>query len=1032
MRSRNAATLVLVLLLTAVHITTAQERFGAITGRVTDQTDLATPGVLVTLTNKENQRVTSVVVGPDGTYTARGLEPGRYSVKFELQGFIPKEAPDVIVLLGQTATVDATLQVGGQTETVQVVATTPLIDQTSTTRSRNIPVEEFEAIPKGRSFQSLAAVLPSVQTGELEGGTQVNGASAGENNFMIDGVSVVSQINGGQRQDAVFDYLQEVQVKTTGLSAEFGGAMGGVISAVTKSGGNTFHGSAFEYFGASWLRPDNGLSPRLQIDPVAQNSASIIQDNDQDYRRNEFGGSLGGPIMAGKLFFFGTLSPRLEDLTRNYGDTGSINRERRTYSTFGKLTTTAARRLIVNVSALWTPDKATGVLIAHDGALPNSTASSATDLAARNTLGYEVPQRNLSFTADYTIDNRTLASIRGGYLRDNYFDTGVDRSQTFEYNTTSIGLAGVPAQFQQAAGYRNLPRIQFNNRDITTRRSLDASLTRYVSGGGEHALKAGFGYLRASNDVELAYPNNGYVTVYWDQTFTSDVPGVGSGRGTYGYYAIDDIGTIGKTSANIYSLYLQDNWVVTPRLTLNLGLRSEKEQIPSYRQDLRAVAIEFGWQDKLAPRIGAAYNVFGDDRLKVSGSWGRYYDFTKYELARGTFGGDSWTTRYRTLDDPDPTKLSRAALTGRNLWTNDPDSFKDSRIPSFGDDVVDSNMKPMSQQTFNVGADYQVGARTVLSVNFVRSQLVRTIEDIGTLVNGSESYIYGNPGEGLATTAITTGATEPFTLPKPKRNYTALEFIANRRFSNNWFVGGSYVLSRLYGNYPGLVNTDEVTTPGRTSVGAQEAFGQRTRPGTNASRAWDLDEMMFDSHGNLGVDGLLPTDRPHQLKAYGSYLFRFGTSVGVNYFAASGTPISRSVQSALRYPILVDGRGSLGRTPFLNLTDLLVAHDLKMGNGGKRVRLEFNVINLFDQRTVRHVFDTVNRMGANGRVLPSAGLRMSAIDLQQGYDYVALLEQTDAAKVTSGPVAGYQDPRYGIGDIFNPGRDIRLAVRFMF
>src|SRR5262245_11551430 len=87
MRSRNAATLVLVLLLTAVNIATAQERFGAITGKVTDQTELATPGVVVTLTNKETQRVTSVVVGADGTYTARGLDPGRYSVKFELQGF---------------------------------------------------------------------------------------------------------------------------------------------------------------------------------------------------------------------------------------------------------------------------------------------------------------------------------------------------------------------------------------------------------------------------------------------------------------------------------------------------------------------------------------------------------------------------------------------------------------------------------------------------------------------------------------------------------------------------------------------------------------------------------------------------------------------------------------------------------------------------------------------------------------------------------------------------------------------------------
>ena len=148
--------------------------------------------------------------------------------------------------------------------------------------------------------------------------------------------------------------------------------------------------------------------------------------------------------------------------------------------------------------------------------------------------------------------------------------------------------------------------------------------------------------------------------------------------------------------------------------------------------------------------------------------------------------------------------------------------------------------------------------------------------------------------------------------------------------------------------------------------------------------------MMFDSHGNLGVDGLLPTDRPNVVKLYGSYAFTFGTSVGLNFYAGNGTPISESVQSAYRYPILVEGRGSLGRTPFLSQTDLLVSHDIKLA-GDKGLRLEFNAQNVFNQQQVRHVFDTVNRIGANGRVLPSSALRLGAEDLQIGYDYNALL-----------------------------------------
>ncbi len=520
------------------------------------------------------------------------------------------------------------------------------------------------------------------------------------------------------------------------------------------------------------------------------------------------------------------------------------------------------------------------------------------------------------------------------------------------------------------------------------------------------------------------------MSVFWNSSFTSDATGV-TDRGTYGYYSIDTLGTIGKTGATIRSLFIQDQWQVSPRLTLNLGVRSESEQFPSFRADIQEFAFQFGWKDKIAPRLGVAYDLFGDGRAKVSASFGRYYDWTKYELARGAFGGDVWQTRYRSLDDPDPTKLSLAALTGRNLWTSASDSYKDSRIPSFGDDAIDPNIKPMAQNAFNAGLEYQVARSTVFNVNFVRNTLIRTIEDIGTLVNGSETYIYGNPGEGLAKTAITTGATAPFTLPKPKRNYTALELSVNRRFQGNWFLGGSYVYSRLHGNYPGLVNTDEVSAPGRSSAAAQEAFGQRVRPGTNASRAWDLDELMFDSHGNL-VEGLLPTDRPHVGKLYGSYILRTGTTVGLNVYAGSGTPVSKTVQSLYRYPILVEGRGSLGRTPFLTQTDLLISHDVKF-SGSKRLRLEFNGLNLFNQQQVRHVFDTVNRLGANGRVLASSALRLGAQDLQRGYDYNALLAATaDAAKPAGTAGAGYKDPRYGLGDLWNPGFSGRVMVRYMF
>ncbi len=127
--------------------------------------------------------------------------------------------------------------------------------------------------------------------------------------------------------------------------------------------------------------------------------------------------------------------------------------------------------------------------------------------------------------------------------------------------------------------------------------------------------------------------------------------------------------------------------------------------------------------------------------------------------------------------------------------------------------------------------------------------------------------------------------------------------------------------------------------------------------------------MMFDSHGNLGVDGRLPTDRPHVVKVYGSYLFKFGTNVGLNFYAGSGTPVSKSVQSIYRYPILVEGRG-LARKNGRSVRRQTCSSRTSSGCAGtKKLRLEFNGLNIFNQKQVRHVFDTVNRIGANGRVL---------------------------------------------------------------
>jgi hypothetical protein len=228
------------------------------------------------------------------------------------------------------------------------------------------------------------------------------------------------------------------------------------------------------------------------------------------------------------------------------------------------------------------------------------------------------------------------------------------------------------------------------------------------------------------------------------------------------------------------------------------------------------------------------------------------------------------------------------------------------------------------------------------------------------------------------------------------------------------------VLSRLYGNYAGIASSDEIRAPGFSNFAVdQQQSAISFRPGGNANRAWDLDEMMWDAHGNIDPKGRLATDRPHVVKLYGSYLAPFGTQFGANFFAGSGTPLTTYVNTLNGIEIFVDGRGDMGRTPMLSTTDLLVAHELRMGGSNQRLRFELNVLNVFNQQTVRHTFNYLNRARA------AAEINLASTDLARGYDYRAMIGATSDA-------ANAFEPRYRQDDMFNPGTTGHFLVKYLF
>ena len=968
----------------------AQETRGAMEGVIKDASGGVLPGVTVEASGPSG--AFSSVTDTNGIYRFPALQPGQYTVTATLAGFNTGKSAPVALAVGQLLKVDLALTIAGVSETVQVFAESPTIDVKQTTAATNIAAIAIDKLPKGRDFTSLVTLAPGANNESRSGGISVDGASAAENKFYLDGVDTTNLRTGVSATPVLTDFIEELQVKSSGYAAEFGGAMGGVISVISKSGTNRFHGEGGSYFNSDALNGDLALNNsgnvnrelRLLLSGV--NAAETVEYDKDGYSRWDPHVQLGGPILRDKLWFWGGYTPQIEAYERTVtfranGQTGTYNLDETTDNVIGKVTWQVNNGIRTNVSAQYRPSKQKGRLPAVNG-----TSNPLTDFAG---LGLE--QDNITTTAsmDWVASNRLFFNTKFNYLMYDTRDVGIPDENWYTFSGSNASVE-TRSDLIKAAGYNSVLTNRAREKDKYQRFGWTADSTFYLNAGGQHTFKTGVQFERISNDV-ADFEQQPHVTVVWGQPRTALDGRVVSGQ--YGYWSWRQFGTLGKVTVNNLGLFVQDAWTVNNNLTINAGVRTERETVPSYRANLDG--IDFSFADKLAPRAGFAYDLKGDGRWKLYGSWGIFYDTMKLELPRGAFGGDVWVEEYYTLDTLNWDTLMVSG--------NKPGTFIESvdfRIPSNDPacpecGAIDPDLKPFKQQELVFGFEHELSPSMAIGARYVHKQVDRAIEDVGVIVPGiGEVFYIANPGEGVATTIEGENCPTCPSLPEIKRDYDALELKVNRRFANNWSFGASYTLSRLYGNYPGLASSDEIA-----------------RVSPNVTRLFDGLVMAFLPGSTEGVYGRLNTDRPHQVKLNGVYQFKTKTLVAAVFRAASGIPITRQQNMISSLPVFYEGRGSDGRTDWLTVTDLNLVQDIPLG-GRFRGQISLNVLNLFDQKGTTDVFRT---FGRNNLGVPLETF-FAGFDTEARYDAAGLL----------------RDPRFLQDNTWQTPRDIRFGFKLIF
>ena len=651
-RGSNRLLLLMTVLLAATVCGFGQAASGtaSIAGLVTDPSGATIPGVDVVVKNVGTNISRNLKTNEAGQYEAVALQPGDYEMTVSKAGFATLTRTGITVEVGQRAVVDIAMRLSTSSETVTVTSETPIVETDKTDVSTVINLKDMMNLPmSGRRWDSFALSTPGTSNDGGFGLLSFRGMSGLYNNNMIDGMdnnqAFFSEAKGRTRLNFAYsiDAIQEFQVGNDAFSAQYGRAAGGVVNAVTKSGTNSIHGTGFYL-----IRDDslNAANPFSAISLVAVGLPGKPED-----RRQQFGGSVGGPIKKDKVFYF----LNYEQQKRNFpmavvpGSTGFFNTSctapgcGQVVSFFQSLVQTQPRQgnesvglgkvdynlneknmLTASVNILrW--DSPNGIQTAPSTSV-HASMNGSDDVNDETVIG--------KWTANFS--PTFLSELRFQYGRD--FEFELPNAPGPSVSTTGGINFGMP-NFLPRAAYPDEKRLQFSQNlnwlhgrhsvrfgwDVTRVDDLQINL---FSGGGVYSYSSLNNFALDCGNAALPVPLSGC------QAATSVPTGTVVGKHYSSFVqAFDSLGAAGKTDFQTWDMagYIEDSWRMAPNFTLNLGLRYEIQTMPSLNgtpleprtNKLNTDTNNFG------PRIGLSWDPGNNQKTVVRLGGGIYYGRTQ-------------------------------------------------------------------------------------------------------------------------------------------------------------------------------------------------------------------------------------------------------------------------------------------------------------------------------------------------------------------------------------------------------------------